>query len=314
MANESGVKLDNAEGGYSAGWGPTCQWYDARLGGAVPRRAVQRAFKVVWAVNEGLVEVDIPTTAEAAAQAVARERAEPTSAALTRALGGVPVQTSKQSQTTTATTKATAMATATTPHAGGLGLGGGEEAGGAAGEAAGGAAGEGAGEVAGEGQMQIGQSQKQAVGDETLTRNELATTVAGTAAAGTAAAGTAAATAADVDADANAIAVEDETRWRACGEWGALDVQRQGSVEWGAGVIVRERVALLSEVGDARRDLSLAAACSLVMPAIVKNKPLKLVEEAVFESAKVVMWGYNAPLRCMSARVQQVMSVYSHHN
>lgn len=284
MAAERGETLDNAEGGYSAGWGAECAWYDARLGGAVSRRAVQRAFKVVWTVNEKLGDVAIPDSAEGATEAVARERGE---------------------------------AAAVVAAAAALALGKAVKAGGACGGAVGvrgsssserardpvGAAAAMSDEWAPGAAPMPACPAEERLETFALPSADDASSLFPDAIAADALALVTAATA--LAADAAATTVDDESRWRACGEWGALDVQRQGCVEWGAGAIEDQRVALLTAVAGVRRDLSLAAACALVLPEIVKRRKMSGVEMAVMESAKVVMWGFNAPLRCMSARVQQ---------
>ena len=105
--------------------------------------------------------------------------------------------------------------------------------------------------------------------------------------------------------------------WRANGEWGALDVRAMGTeVLWGDAEIERERVKHLDAIADARRDASLAAACEMatagggVLAAAAaakkrKEKPLSGKELEILESAKVVMWAYNAPLRQISTRYQR---------
>ena len=110
--------------------------------------------------------------------------------------------------------------------------------------------------------------------------------------------------------------------WRANGEWGALDVRAMGTeVLWGDAEIERERVKHLDAIADARRDASLAAACEMatagggVLAAAAaakkrKEKPLSGKELEILESAKVVMWAYNAPLRQISTRYQRLSLIH----
>lgn len=252
MARETGATLDNAEGGYSSGWGSYAAWYDAKAGGLVTRRSVQRAFKVVWALNDSLAELQIPRDEATATRMVQEERADPPPAAIAHAMGFTnDVSRGKQCSTAAATApKHSRDANKDTS-------------------------------------MPEADATWTTRGTDGVTREALA------------------ATAAESSDDA------EEGRWRACGEWGALAVTHQGSVEWGAGDVEKERTAWLTAHADARRDLSLAAALKLATTKCpgLHRRFLSSVEEAVLESAKVVMWGYNASLRDMSTRVQQAFKM-----
>jgi monoamine oxidase len=54
MARESGVRLDNAEGGYSAGWLTGAAWYDVKGPGTVPAKHVRKAVEVAQFVGNAL--------------------------------------------------------------------------------------------------------------------------------------------------------------------------------------------------------------------------------------------------------------------
>jgi hypothetical protein len=54
MARESGVRLDNAEGGYSAGWLTGAAWYDVKGPGTVPVKHVRKAVEVAQFVGNAL--------------------------------------------------------------------------------------------------------------------------------------------------------------------------------------------------------------------------------------------------------------------
>ena len=59
----------------------------------------------------------------------------------------------------------------------------------------------------------------------------------------------------------------------------------------------------LSAKGADRRDCSIAAATSRIYNSMFKGK-LNTTEEAVYESARVLQWGYNAGLRAVSVKAK----------
>ena len=95
------------------------------------------------------------------------------------------------------------------------------------------------------------------------------------------------------------------------GEWGSLDVRAQGDVLWADADVERERVRLLSRTAGERRDVSLASSFAETLEATEAKRrkgALAPAERAVLESAKVVMWGFNAPLRQVSTRAQRAFA------
>ena len=68
IAQQKGAVLDTAEGGYSQGWGGNAHWYDAKLGGKVKQKSVQKGFNAHIGVVKGLLQAPVPTT-EAEARA-----------------------------------------------------------------------------------------------------------------------------------------------------------------------------------------------------------------------------------------------------
>ena len=86
-------------------------------------------------------------------------------------------------------------------------------------------------------------------------------------------------------------------------EWGSLDAQTVGEVRWATADIERDRVKFLSAKGADRRDCSIAAATSRIYNSMFKGK-LNTTEEAVYESARVLQWGYNAGLRAVSVKAK----------
>ena len=203
MARDAGAALDNADGGYSSGWGATAVWYDARKGGYVNPKSVRRAFETAYRVHAALDRAPLPATEADAVAAVVAERRDARRAAEEPAAFGVP---------------------------------------------------------------------------DTFRDGS------------------------DSGADTN--------RLQEHGEWGWLDVRAQGEVLWADAEIERDRVRLLSQSAEARRDASLASSFAATLEATEAkrhkgHKPLTPTERAVLESAKVVMWGFNAPLRQVSTRAQR---------
>lgn len=92
-------------------------------------------------------------------------------------------------------------------------------------------------------------------------------------------------------------------KWKGEHEWGSLDAQTLGEVRWATADIERERVKFLSAKGSDRRDCSIAAATSRIYNSMFKGK-LTTTEEAVYESARVLQWGYNAGLRAVSVKAK----------
>ena len=107
--------------------------------------------------------------------------------------------------------------------------------------------------------------------------------------------------------------------WRANGEWGRARrprdghggaVGRRGDREGAGEAPRRDRGRAAGRVvgggvrdGDGGRRRSLAAAAAAKKR---KEKPLSGKELEILESAKVVMWAYNAPLRQISTRVPAI--------
>ena len=92
-------------------------------------------------------------------------------------------------------------------------------------------------------------------------------------------------------------------KWEGEHEWGALDAQTVGEVRWATADIERDRVKFLSAKSADRRDCSIAAATSRIYNSMFKGK-LNTTEEAVYESARVLQWGYNAGLRAVSVKAK----------
>ena len=209
MARDAGAALDNADGGYSSGWGATAVWYDARKGGYVNPKSVRRAFETAYRVHAALDRAPLPATDAEAVAAVVAERRDARRAAEEPAAFGLP---------------------------------------------------------------------------DTFRDGS------------------------DSGADANRR--QEHGEWGAHGEWGSLDVRAQGEVLWADADVERDRVRLLSQSAEARRDASLASSFAATLEATEAkrhkgHKPLTPTERAVLESAKVVMWGFNAPLRQVSTRAQR---------
>ena len=80
---------------------------------------------------------------------------------------------------------------------------------------------------------------------------------------------------------------------------------------WADADVERERVRLLSRSAGERRDVSLASSFAETLEATEAKRrkgALAPAERAVLESAKVVMWGFNAPLRQVSTRAQRAFA------
>ena len=56
MARQYGARLDNAEGGYSAGWLSGAAWYDVKGPGVVPAKHVRKAIEVAQFVGNALAD------------------------------------------------------------------------------------------------------------------------------------------------------------------------------------------------------------------------------------------------------------------
>ena len=109
----------------------------------------------------------------------------------------------------------------------------------------------------------------------------------------------------------NSVFGSDARRRDFHGEWGSLDVRAQGDVLWADADVERERVRLLSRTAGERRDVSLASSFAETLEATEAKRrkgALAPAERAVLESAKVVMWGFNAPLRQVSTRAQRAFA------
>ena len=92
------------------------------------------------------------------------------------------------------------------------------------------------------------------------------------------------------------------------GEWARWTSKAAGRGALADADVERERVRLLSRSAGGRRDVSLASSFAATLEATEakrrKGAPAP-AERAVLESAKVVMWGFNAPLRQVSTRAQK---------